>query len=387
MKRYILGLMLIGCLTFGGCGWLDGNYVSVTPHRQQTGTVSNQIVEANNYLQLRTALEDMVSSGIESQVISMGDFGQEQLDKNLEMAMRHIKNTYPLGAYAVETISYELGTSGGVTAVAVEVTYLHDRAELRNIQSAANMAEAEAQIADALIQYNPSLVISIEDYEATDIAQLVADFALNNPSLVMETPEVTEQTYPNSGRERILELKFSYQSSREVLRSMQGQVQRVFDSAALYVTSEASDSQKFSQLYAFLMERFTDYQIKTSITPAYSLLSHGVGDSRSFAMIYSEMCRKAGLECQIVVGTRNGEPWFWNMVRDGEYYYHVDLLASRETGSFREQTDAAMANYVWDYSSYPACTGAPAVVPEETTIPSETEPTAEDEKNLEKNDN
>ena len=44
------------------------------------------------------------------------------------------------------------------------------------------------------------------------------------------------------------------------------------------------------------MERY-DYRIETSITPAYSLLRHGVGDSRAFAVVYAAMCQQAGLEC------------------------------------------------------------------------------------------
>ena len=118
------------------------------------------------------------------------------------------------------------------------------------------------------------------------------------------------------------------------------------------------------------MERAT-YEIQTSNTPSYSLLHHGVGDSRAFAVVYASMCRRAGLECRIVTGTRNGEPWTWNMVRDGELYFHVDLLRSSLSGGFREYTDGEMGGYVWDYSNYPAC-NLP-YVPLETETPAQTE--------------
>lgn len=381
MKRYSLCLWLAVCLCLSGCGWLDGSYVSVTPHQQQTVGGSSQEVEAANYLQLRTVLENMVSGGVESQVIRVGAFEAEKLENSLDMAVRYVKSTYPLGAYAVDEISCELGTSGGVAAVAVEITYLHDRTELQRIRRVTDMEDVQELIADALAQCDTSLVVLIENYEPTDVSQLVEDHASSYPSQVMETPAVTEQTYPNAGQQRVLELKMTYQSSREALRNMQSQVQRIFNSAALYVSGDAEEGQKYGQLYAFLMERFSEYQIKTSITPAYSLLNHGVGDSRAFATVYAQMCREADLECLVVVGTRNGEPWTWNMVREGEYYYHVDLLACRSAGSFREQTDDAMANYVWDYSAYPACTGAATAPPEQTTAPNESQETG-DEKNI-----
>ena len=174
-----------------------------------------------------------------------------------------------------------------------------------------------------------------------------------------------------------MELSFTYQNSREALRQMQQQVRPVFEAASLYVSGEGSDHQKFSQLYGFLVERF-DYKLETSITPAYSLLCHGVGDSRAFAEVYASMCRRVGLECLIVTGTRDGDPWTWNMVKDGEKYYHVDLLRRLDSSDFREYSDGEMGGYVWDYSAYPACEliyQEPVVIPPtEPTVPQESQP-------------
>ena len=189
-------------------------------------------------------------------------------------------------------------------------------------------------------------------------AQFVQDYAEENPQTVMEIPQVSQSSY-GTGKDRVVELIFTYQTNRDSLRRMQSQVQPVFDSASLYVSGEGEDFQKFSQLFGFLMERF-DYKFETSITPAYSLLRHGVGDSRAFATVYAAMCRSAGLECMTVTGTRSGEPWTWNIILDNGCYYHVDLLRSSANGQFREYTDRELGNYVWDYSAYPACVGVEA---------------------------
>ena len=376
MKR-LVPVILVVCLLFTGCGWLDGNYHSVTPHQQQSVSNDSQVETAENYLQLRTALENMVSAGVESRVISVSDFRLEQLSDSMDMAVRYVKDSYPIGAYAVEEIRYEVGTVGGVSAVAVEIAYRHEKQEIQRIRWVDNMDQVRELIAGALTDYDTSLVMYVEDYQPSDIHQLVDDYAAANPSVVMETPEVTANTYPDSGRERVLELKFIYQSSRDSLRTMREVVQRVFDSAALYVTHDAKDARKLSQLYSFLMERFDSYQIKTSITPSYSLLNHGVGDSAAFAEVYAEMCARAGVECLVVVGTRSGEPWCWNIVLDDGYYYHVDLLDCQNRGGFRRLTDSQMTDYVWDYSAYPDCAGRPVVeMPEEITEPTgETSPT------------
>ena len=379
MKR-LAAITLAICLLLTGCGWMSGSYHSVTPHQQHSGGNDSQVVIAENYLQLRTALENMVSSGTENSVISVANFHQDQLLDSMDMAVRHVKTTFPIGAWAVEEVTYEVGTIGDVSAVAVEILYRHERSEIQRIQQVPDMERAKILIGNALSSYETGLVLLIQDYQAIDIHQMVEDYAEDNPGNVMEIPEVTAQLYPSTGRVRVLELKFTFQSSRDSLRSMQEVVQRIFNSAALYVSRDAQDSQKLSQLYSFLMERFNEYQIKTSITPAYSLLNHGVGDSSAFAVVYAEMCQRAGLECYVVVGTRNGEPWYWNIVLDDGYYYHVDLLESLSQGNLHPMTDEEMVDYVWDYSAYPTCTGEP---PEENPTappenpPPETEPPQE----------
>ena len=158
--------------------------------------------------------------------------------------------------------------------------------------------------------------------------------------------------YPNDQPgTRIVELRFTYQTSREALRQMQNQVNRVFSSAELYITSDNTDIQKYSQLYSFLMERY-DYSLDTSITPAYSLLIHGVGNSEAFASVYAAMCRQAGLECQVISGTKNGEAWYWNLIRVDGKGYHVDLLEASSQGGFFYLTNEQMEGYVWDYSAH-----------------------------------
>ena len=152
---------------------------------------------------------------------------------------------------------------------------------------------------------------------------------------------------------------------------MQGQISPMFRSAVLYVSGDAEDNRKLSQLFSFLMERF-DYKLETSITPSYSLLRHGVGDAKAFAVVYAAMCRAAGLNCQVVTGTRAGEPWYWNLVEDNGIYFHVDLLQSSADGAFTEKTDDMMAGYVWDYSEYPASRlpeSPPESQPQETQTP------------------
>lgn len=353
MKKELLILLLAVSLLLCGCSFFDGSYVHVTPYQEQSDEGQTEVVSASNYRQLQSVVEAMVGQGVENGVINVADFDQDLVEKHMNTVATHVRETYPIGAYAVENIEYEVGTSSGRPAIAVTITYRHSRIEIQRIRTVRTMEGAAALIGNALDNLDPILVLEVEEYAEVDFSQIVTDYGQQNPDSVMEIPQVAAAAY-GSGSSRVVELTFTYQTNREAMRTMQSQVKPVFDSAALYVSGEGADVQKYSQLYGFLMERF-DYTLETSITPAYSLLRHGVGDSRAFAVVYAAMCRQAGLDCRIVTGTMDGNPWVWNMVCDNGVFYHVDLLRSSYSGGFQEYVDGEMTSYVWDYSAYPEC--------------------------------
>lgn len=370
MRGRIVLIAAAFCLLLSGCSLFDGSYVHVVPHQEQESNTNMKIVSADNYRQLRTVVEGMVDYCAESGVINVADFDQDLVEKHMTAVAFHIRETYPIGAYAVEEINYEIGTNSGRPAIAVNISYRHSRIEIQKIRNVQTIENAKSIVGEALKNLQASVVMEIQEFQETDFSQIVEDYAQANPEQVMETPQVASAVY-GTGNARVVELTFTYQNSRDALRTMQERVNDIFDSAALYVSGEAAESQKLSQLYGFLMERF-EYTLETSITPAYSLLNHGVGDSRAFAVVYAAMCRQAGLECMIVKGTHMGEPWTWNIVLDNGNYYHVDVLRSGAEGGFDKYLDDEMSGYVWDYSAYPACDTVYVPPVEQIPVPEET---------------
>jgi len=136
---------------------------------------------------------------------------------------------------------------------------------------------------------------------------------------------------------------------------MQNQVKMLFDQAVDSVRTLETPMEKYEGLYRFLVDLNESYRQEPSITPAYSLLLNGVGDSKAFARMYTSLCREAELECVTVTGTRDGEPWYWNIMECDGLYYHVDLTTCLENGSFFTAFDGDMTGYVWDYTAYPVC--------------------------------
>ena len=336
-----------------GCGsWMDGEYHSVTPHTSDDLQMSDDKVTVTSYLDVCEALVEMVTSGKQQSTFYINGFELEDVDQYMNTAILHIFQTSAVGAYAVDEIQFEAGTSGGIAAIAVNVSYIHGRQEILRIKSVGNMDVVKSLISYALRSYETTTVIKVSQFEELDIQQYVREYVDANPHLCMELPQVTANLYPErGGDERVLEIFFNYQTSRVALKIMQDMVTPIFDAAELYVQGSEDDWQKYEQLYSFLMERF-DYKYETSITPAYSLLRYGVGDSKAIAKVYSVMCQNADLQCQVVTGTRNGEAYSWNLIRYEDVDYHLDLPACSQSGNFTVMLPEEMSGYVWDYSQF-----------------------------------
>lgn len=356
MKHTAICIVMAISLLLSGCGMLiDGDHVWEQNHSIPTAPDNGLNISANDYAQLYEAMTECVESARSQMSISVALYDRDHLEPDINRAIETLLAENPVAAYAVQQIHYEVGTSGGEIVLALQIDYLHNQSDIEKIILLNENTTALDAIAAALNNCDTGVVLRIHDYEETDFIQIVEDYATEHPEYVMEVPQVSVNHYPRSGSDRVVELRFLYQNSRDTLRNMQSQVLTLFDAAEDMVSLTVQARGKYTQMYVLLMELIQEYTLDTSITPAYSLFLYGVGDAKAFATVYSAMCRRAGLVCLNVVGTRNGEVWYWNIVQIDGVYYHVDLLRSKEEGQFREMTDAEMEGYVWDFSAYPLC--------------------------------
>lgn len=351
MRKIIIPLLLLALLLSGCSTWMDGEYHSVKPHASDGNKLSDDKVMVDGYNELRDALVEMVTSGKQQSTFYITGFTLDEVDQYMNTAIMHVFQNSAVGAYAADEITFDSGISGGIAAIAVDVTYVHGRQEILRIKRTNNMDGVQSLIKSALHNCEADAVLLVDQYEEEDLSQFVRDYVETNPHLCMERPQVSVSVYPDRGDERVLEINFTYQTSRETLRSMQAIVTPIFSAAELYVQNSDGESRKYEQLYSFLMERF-DYRYETSITPAYTLLRYGVGDSKAFATVFGIMCQNADLECSVVSGTKNAEAYYWNRICIEDVVYYVDLLACNEAGEFTPKLEEEMSGYVWDYSEY-----------------------------------
>ena len=149
MRHKFLPLLALSLL-LTGCGWMDGRYSSVTPHLEQRQNTHSEVAVASDYLDLMKALKEMIQSGSESGVINVADYPADAVESGMAVAVQYATEVYPVGAYAVESIDYEVGANGGLPAVAVSISYRHGAMEIRTIREVSGSGEAADEIVKAL---------------------------------------------------------------------------------------------------------------------------------------------------------------------------------------------------------------------------------------------
>ena len=166
MKRIFI-LCTCLCLLLSGCHTiLDGNYLWTAPHQVQENPGDEGMLQAANYDELLTALSGMAENGTETGIIYISQYESNRIEEEMEKAVKTTLKNNPIAAYAVDTIQWELGTNSGQRAVAVSISYLHNRTEIRKIQHVATTEQAEEKISDALKNVASGLVLYLEDLKS-----------------------------------------------------------------------------------------------------------------------------------------------------------------------------------------------------------------------------
>lgn len=350
MKR--IGVLILAaalCLLTGCQSWQSGEYLSVTPHAGDFNqTEPMELSQVTTYQQIREAIGDMAEDSAASCIMGVDQY-EGNLQEDVEAAISYATKKDPVGSYVFVRIGYRIDRIGNKSVLILEPSFRHSRSD---IDAVVRYGKAvDQRLAEALDTFAPSLTLWISGYVDTDFDWKVTKYCDDNPDKVMEYPKVQVSMYPDSGSSRVVELKFTYGTSRDAMWNMQGAVETIFSSAEGYVSLAEDEYTKASRLCSFLTELF-DYTQETTETPSYSLLCQGIGDSRACANVFAAMCRRAGLTCRRVDGTRDGQDWSWNAVQIQGYWTFVDLMGG---GYDQFRGDEQMDRYDWDRDTVPAC--------------------------------
>lgn len=374
MKRMALLLSMILLLT--GCSLVPQEYRSVKPHESSQQVQMPEAVEVSDYNGLTNAILQFIKAGRRDGTIrTVAYYGN--VEEDLVRAVYDVTRLDPVGAFAVDYLNHNCVKILNYYEISLAITYRRSAYEVAAIQQAYTPRQLQGQVERSLRTYDDLLAMQVTEDQEYDITALAERYFLANPAEMMEKPEITVSVFPETGKERIVEVEFHYQNSYDDLMTKKSAVAESVDAAAEYIRYRHSDRDKTRLLYTYLTERFT-YRTEPSDSPVWSALCSGVADPLGLAQGFSLICRKAGVACYTVSGLKDGQPYYWNIVSDDGDYRHIDL--ARDIAQDRGlwfMTDWDMGRYYWNTAEYPACVAEPAaqITPEE---PADTTPAEEE---------
>ncbi len=377
MKRRITVLLLAFCLlpVLSGCNsLLERDYRSVSRHISQTSdTEDTSALRAETYSDLVNSVQFFVSMGETEGVVHLYQYSGD-VEQDVEDACQEVLEQDPLGAWALEDITWTSSRIVSYYECVFTFTYRHTATEIASIQSVVGSTAIRDALGDALSDYESSLVLQVSSYYAQKelLLGLVQEAYYSLPGYAQGYPDVSISVYPqeSTGAQRVVEFSFTWSDSQAAL---QARAEAIAYAAATQVgTAPAQGEVGYWLLYSRLADGLS-YSADSGRASVYTALVTGRTNSEGAALAFQYLCDQAGLTCLTVQGTLDGSPHWWNLVEVDEVWRHVDVTAGNTQEDFLRPDGQVSDRYTWDTETYPAC---PDPEPEEES--SDGDETSED---------
>ena len=365
--RKCLCLFTALCLMLGaaGCGSLFGSeYYYSEPYREEASIGDGTETEVRNYSTLKNAVLELIYAGESSGQFRFGSYTGSLID-DLAAVCHEIKTSTPIGAYAVEDISYDTSRIVSYYTADISIEYKKTADEIASVVSVSGLGELGSHILSVMENCGASTVVKIYSSAAGEeyICSFVSENYYSDPFLVAMEPSVSVEAYPDSGPERIYVIDFRYGASPQRLKEMSGELYtRVSELAASLGDGEDIN---LALRCATHLSEMCENSTSTPAWPetAYGCIVEGSSQPLGLALGYKALCDRLGINCIVVRGEVNdGEvtPHAWNIIELEDGYYHVDISRMPEgtMGAFLLSDKDIWGDYVWDRAVYPACEGS-----------------------------
>lgn len=365
MKKRCMAAILaaVTVLLLAGCASLyEADYYY---SEKYTGGIAVDEVggtEIRNISMLKAALITLISSGQEHGQLKLSNYNGSPQD-DLARVCYEVKNDNPIGAYAVSDITVSTNRIVSYYVAEIDISYKKDLDEIQSIVNTWTVAEFSSQVLEAVRSYQDKIVLKIysSTVDAAYIQKLIEDSCFEDPLTPAVLPEVTVTAYPEEGANRIFEIGLDFAASPEELDAMTEET-----AAAVRIICDAMTATEPGPLALevtkYLSSTCTVEKEMDFGGTAFAALTAGSAGSKAVALAFKAVCNQLGLECLVVRGSLGAmaeQEHFWNIIRLGEDYYHVDVsrFAESPDGSFLISDDRLWGLYTWETGDYPPCAG------------------------------
>lgn len=364
MKRRGIALTLLLCVLFSltSCSaGFERTAHTVAPHQEQSASQEDgSILHAENYANLVSCVQHFVFMGQQEGKVRVYKYSGD-IEADLRSACREVLTEDPLGAYALSDISFTYDRIVSYYECTFHFVFRRSKQEISSIVNAYGDASIRKEIRSTMTSFEHNLTFRTANYYAdrTNLYKLAQEAYYASPATAMGYPSISISVYPDAGDVRIVEMQFSYDHSPE---EMNRRADAVAAAAAQIMGQETAANGNVAELLCSRLLQTVTYDPHggSSVYDAFCL---GSANSEAIALSYQLLCKQADIPCQVVQGTLNGIPHFWNIVEADGAHWHVDLTrGAPEQDRLRTDYNMLSNGYYWSRDDFPRCDGTPEPV-------------------------
>ncbi|MDR1692088.1 MAG: hypothetical protein LBR72_01900 [Oscillospiraceae bacterium] len=396
----LAALTALICLLFGGCFsflW-EREVYEQTPHlaQQAEEVFISEELQASNESELRETIINAIRNRLTEAEIDIVNYSGQMTREAVSILLSDISNSEPIADFTVRSLWGDLQRVVSSYILTINIRYLTE--EQPAIQTASGAMGLRTRITDALLAYQPRLTFEMRYYdtESYDPEEIVRAYYDENPAWSAEMPSLTISLYPSDieAPHRIADLNFAYQTPPGVLLKKkeltESRAEELLSHLPEFPAEDPGEEpgRREAQLVRWIHDTLCETVVHDEDTylrevntgekeagdahTAYGALVGESAVSEGYAMAFKLLCGLLNVECRIVRGQIDGVGHTWNLVRIGEFWYHISaglddrgptpvyaafLLSDEEAGARRmsgfEGLPSALPG-VWSYETIPA---------------------------------
>ena len=373
MKRLVLLLWLLASIaTLAGCaGILEGDEMIESQHLAiQTETRPEERIEVSDYDELLAEIINFVMQHDDSgRVYAYIYHGHVEAD--IQRACSEIKSINPICAYAVSEIEGIAMRIVSYYEIDINIKYNRTKQQVDSIANVSTLRYLRTELLNVMSEYKDEAVFHTTlNVTKEEIAEYVDEIYYENPRKIVMKPIVVVEVFPDSGEDKVFELRFGYIERASIL-SQYGENLSLFTRRNAERAVGENDAEILLSLVENLVAACTYdegmakaisvYGAQNFAATAYGALENGNAVGEGFAMAFKALCDELSFDCRVVLGYRNNIVHAWNIVLLNGDYYHIDVAMCAANGiqtAFLKTDAYIFANrYAWDMANTVNCRG------------------------------
>ena len=367
----LLTVILVFIALTGCANLLEGFWESVTEHQTAPPVrPATDQISVSSFEELKATILDVIMEYESSIQLLYNHHDEDDIHAEIERASFEILNEHPVGVFAVNDITGEATRIITHFEVDITIEYKRTKEQLDSIINVTSIQSMMRQLLQIMSQYNEEMVIRTGlQFSKDDIAEFIRETYYRNPRNIIILPFETVEIFPETGSDRIFELKFSYMESPGMLRRFSEDLTTYVRRGAEMATGE-TEAEEILSLVSNLVESTTFEEIDARsihvhgaqefVATAFGALVHRSAVGEGFAMALKALMDELGLDCKVVLGYYDGMIHAWNIVYLYGDYYHIDVAMCVVNGietAFLKTDKDFEEMYEWDRRNTVRCEG------------------------------